>query len=65
MINKFCVSGVQPLPISLAPVFPVNHFLFVEIIKNDSPDIIVTVSSFHNTESYQILPFYKAISNIL
>ncbi|QHS58471.1 hypothetical protein [Chitinophaga agri] len=57
---------LQPFPPELATALPVNYYLFVRSISEKVTSAPTTVHShLHHTSSYVILPFYKAISNIL
>lgn len=57
-----------PLPDILRDRLPVSYFLLTSFTKPDqtSPQLNLTgVSDFHNTIDYDLLPFYKPISNVL
>ncbi|MBW8687986.1 hypothetical protein [Chitinophaga rhizophila] len=57
---------LQPFPLEMAGALPVNYYLFVRTISDKAISAPTTVHShLHNTSAYVILPFYKAISNIL
>lgn len=57
---------LQPFPPELATALPVNYYLFVRSISDKAITAPTTVHShLHHTSAYVILPFYKAISNIL
>jgi hypothetical protein len=58
--------SLQPFPPELASALPVNYYLFVRSISDKAITAPTNVHShLHNTSGYVILPFYKAISNIL
>jgi hypothetical protein len=68
MTNNLKKVGTQPLPHNLKQKLPVSYYLFslVNNYANESPAVSnIAQSTFHKTKHYYVIPFYKAISNIL
>lgn len=68
MTNNSKQIGTQPLPDNLKQKLPVSYYLFslVNNYANESAVISnITQSAFHKTKHYYVVPFYKAISNVL
>lgn len=64
--SKLKIADTQPLADKLRPELPVSYFLLTRNIELDKVTFNPTVkSTFYNTDSYIVSPFYKAISNIV
>lgn len=58
---------IQPISEELREALPVCYFLFTLMNENSDEKYVfntITKSSFHKTDTYFTLPFYKTISNI-